>query len=97
MRTLLVALVVTGSLLAVSVAPAAAITKSYVKDNVHTFVGLIGFYDADWNWQHRCTGELRPTTKPSITGSDRNAVMTPRRATLATRKTRPVTSTNAVA
>jgi Trypsin len=43
-------------------APATAITKNYVKDFDHPFVGLIGFYDpgkdGDWTWIHRCTGEL---------------------------------------
>ena len=39
-------------------APATAITKNYTQDNVHSFVGLIGFYDSGWNWVHRCTGEL---------------------------------------
>jgi hypothetical protein len=62
MRRLLVSLAVAGSLLAISVAPAAAITKSYQKDFVHPYVGMIGFYDAEWNWQHRCTGELLSPT-----------------------------------
>ena len=62
MRRLLVSLMVAGSLLAVSVAPAAAITKTYVKDDVHTFVGLIGFYDTAGDWSHRCTGELLSPT-----------------------------------
>ncbi len=62
MRRLLVSLVVAGSLLAVSVAPAAAITKTYVKDFVHPYVGLIGFYDASGAWGHRCTGELLSPT-----------------------------------
>jgi hypothetical protein len=56
------ALVAAGSLLAISVTPAAAITKTYVKDFEHPFVGLIGFYDADWGWNHRCTGELLSPT-----------------------------------
>ncbi len=62
MRRLLVSLVVSASLLAVAVAPAAAITKTYVRDFVHPYVGLVGFYDADWNWDHRCTGELLTPT-----------------------------------
>jgi hypothetical protein len=28
----------------------------------HTFVGLIAFYDSDWVFQHRCTGELLTPT-----------------------------------
>jgi secreted trypsin-like serine protease len=65
MRRTLVSLAVAGALLAVSVAPAAAITKTYVKDTVHPFVGLIGFYSDDdgvWVWSHRCTGELLSPT-----------------------------------
>ena len=71
MRRLFVALVMAGSLVAISVAPATAITKTYVKDFQHPFVGLIGFYnpgtDADgvfheWTWSHRCTGELLSPT-----------------------------------
>jgi hypothetical protein len=62
MRRLLVSLAVAGSLLAVSVAPATAITKTYVKDFVHPYVGLIGFYDASGAWSHRCTGELLSPT-----------------------------------
>jgi hypothetical protein len=58
MRRLLLAVALAGSLLAISVAPATAITKNYVQDFQHPFVGLIGFYDSDWNWVHRCTGEL---------------------------------------
>ena len=62
MRRLLVSLVVAGSLIAISVAPAAAITKTYVEDFEHPFVGLVGFYDSEWNWDHRCTGELLTPT-----------------------------------
>ena len=62
MRRLLAAVLVAGALLGASIAPAAAITKTYVKDFEHPFVGLIGFYDGDWNWQHRCTGELLSPT-----------------------------------
>ena len=43
------------------------------------------------------TNTARPITKPSMTGLDRNWVMKPRRRIPATRKTRPVTSTNAAA
>ncbi|MFN8631937.1 MAG: trypsin-like serine protease [Chloroflexota bacterium] len=46
------------AMMVMAVAPAAAITKNYEPDSEHTFVGLIGFYDQAWTWQHRCTGEL---------------------------------------
>jgi secreted trypsin-like serine protease len=62
MKRLLSALIAAGSILAVTVAPAAAITKNYVKDFDHTFVGLIAFYNADGVFQHRCTGELLAPT-----------------------------------
>jgi hypothetical protein len=62
MRRMLLAVAMAGSLLAISVGPTAAITKTYVKDFDHPFVGLIGFYDSDWNWVHRCTGELLSPT-----------------------------------
>jgi hypothetical protein len=59
MRKLLVAMLAAGSLVAMTVAPANAITKNYQADGVHTYVGLIGFYNGpDWEWSHRCTGEL---------------------------------------
>jgi hypothetical protein len=58
MRRFLAALVLAISVVAISVVPAMAITKNYVKDFTHTFVGLIAFYDAAGEFQHRCTGEL---------------------------------------
>lgn len=62
MRKLLVALLAAGSLIAMTVAPASAITKHYQADAKHTYVGLIGFYspgeEGEWTWSHRCTGEL---------------------------------------
>jgi hypothetical protein len=44
--------------LALGVAPAAAITKNFQPDPDHTFVGLVAFYDATGEFDHRCTGEL---------------------------------------
>ena len=44
------------------VAPASAITKNYVKDFDHPFVGLIAFYDADGAFDHRCSGSLLTPT-----------------------------------
>jgi hypothetical protein len=62
MRRLLVALAVVGLLVGVMVAPAMAITKHYVQDNDHPFVGLIAFYDENGNFAWRCTGELLSET-----------------------------------
>lgn len=62
MRRIFIALVIAGSMVASSVAPAAAITKNYVQDFVHPFVGLIAFYNGAGEFQHRCTGELLAPT-----------------------------------
>jgi hypothetical protein len=62
MRKFVGALVIAGSILAITVTPALAITKNYVNDPVHTYVGLIAFYNADGEFQHRCTGELLAPT-----------------------------------
>jgi hypothetical protein len=62
MKRLLLALAAAASLLVVAVAPAAAITKNYEKDFVHTYVGLVAFYDADGAFVHRCTGQLLAPT-----------------------------------
>ncbi len=43
-------------------APAAAITNNYVEDNVHTYVGLIAFYDEAGEFAHRCSGSLLSPT-----------------------------------
>jgi hypothetical protein len=39
-------------------APASAITGNFQKDNVHSYVGLVAFYDADGNFLWRCSGSL---------------------------------------
>jgi hypothetical protein len=44
--------------LAVTVAPVAAITGNYVEDFEHPFVGLVVFYDASGEFSHRCSGSL---------------------------------------
>ncbi|MEO8274154.1 MAG: trypsin-like serine protease, partial [Chloroflexota bacterium] len=44
------------------VAPAAAVTGNYREDFEHPFVGLVAFYDSDWEFIHRCTGELLSPT-----------------------------------
>jgi hypothetical protein len=58
MRRLFISLAAAVALIAVSIAPAGAITKTYYQDDRHPYVGLIGFYDSNWEWQHRCTAEL---------------------------------------
>jgi hypothetical protein len=44
--------------LAMGAAPAGAITGNFQDDNVHTYVGLIAFYDANDEFTHRCSGSL---------------------------------------
>jgi hypothetical protein len=46
------------ALLAVGASPAGAITGNYQKDHIHTYVGLIAFYDKDDVFTHRCSGSL---------------------------------------
>jgi hypothetical protein len=58
MKRTLVALATAIAAVAVAVAPVAAITKNFQPDPNHTFVGLVAFYDSNWEFQHRCTGEL---------------------------------------
>ncbi len=49
--------------LALLAAPAYAITKNWVVDNEHPFVGLVVFYDANGEFSHRCSGSLISPTK----------------------------------
>jgi hypothetical protein len=46
------------AILAIAVSPVYAITGNFVEDNEHPYVGLIAFYDAEWNFLWRCTGTL---------------------------------------
>ena len=62
MRRNLIALASALVVAVAAVAPAAAITGNYREDNEHPFVGLVAFYDADWEFIHRCTGELLSPT-----------------------------------
>lgn len=48
--------------LAIGIAPAGAITKNYVDDFEHPFVGLIVFYDDQGELSHRCSGSLLTST-----------------------------------
>lgn len=53
-------LIILAALLVIAV-PAAAITYGEPEDQEnpeHPYVGLIGFYDEDWNWMWRCSGAL---------------------------------------
>lgn len=45
-------------MLAMAVSPAYAITGNFVEDNVHPYVGLVVFYDANGEFIWRCTGTL---------------------------------------
>ncbi|MEO6578023.1 MAG: trypsin-like serine protease [Candidatus Limnocylindria bacterium] len=58
MRKKMVALVGATLLTLAALAPASAITKNYVKDFEHPFVGLAAFYDEAGDFSHRCSGSL---------------------------------------
>jgi len=62
MRRRLFAIAFALGLVLSSALPAAAITGNFRPDNEHPFVGLVAFYDADWVFQQRCTGELLSPT-----------------------------------
>jgi secreted trypsin-like serine protease len=57
-KKLLLLLAVAASSVAVTVSPAGAVTGNFQPDNVHNYVGLIAFYDANGNFLWRCTGSL---------------------------------------
>jgi secreted trypsin-like serine protease len=46
------------AILAIAVSPVHAITGNFVEDTEHPYVGLVVFYDEDWNFLWRCTGTL---------------------------------------
>ena len=58
MRRTLALLALVAGLLILGAAPAGAITGNYQADNVHTYVGLIAFYDEHDVFTHRCSGSL---------------------------------------
>ena len=58
MQKLLLLLAVATSAVAVTVGPAGAVTGNFQPDNVHNYVGLVAFYDANGNFLWRCTGSL---------------------------------------
>jgi hypothetical protein len=58
LRRALALLALVFAVLAVGVSPAGAITGNYQDDNIHTYVGLIAFYDKDDVFTHRCSGSL---------------------------------------
>jgi hypothetical protein len=57
MRRFVVLLAIVLGVLATT-APAFAITKNYVEDFQHPFVGLVTFYDENGEYSHRCSGSL---------------------------------------
>jgi len=57
-RRILATLAIAASALVVGVTPALAITKNFVPDLDHPFVGLVAFYDEAGEFSHRCSGSL---------------------------------------
>jgi hypothetical protein len=53
--------VLAGALM-IGLAPAGAITKNFVADFEHPFVGLVVFYDDQGEFSHRCSGSLISST-----------------------------------
>ena len=45
-------------MLAIGASPAGAITGNFSDDNIHSYVGLIAFYDQNDVFTHRCSGSL---------------------------------------
>ena len=68
MRRRLIALVSALALLVSAAAPAGAITNDYRPDDEHPFVGLVAFYNADWEFQQRCSGSLVTPTVMIMAG-----------------------------
>jgi Trypsin len=62
MRKLIASLAVLAAALAFGIVPAGAITKNYVDDFEHPFVGLAVFYDDQGEFSHRCSGSLLTPT-----------------------------------
>ena len=62
MRRLSIALAGVALTIAVSAAPAAAVTGNYVEDFEHEYVGLVVFYDEEGEFSHRCSGSLLSPT-----------------------------------
>jgi Trypsin len=58
LKKLLMLLAVVASTAAMTVSPASAVTGNFTEDNVHNYVVLIAFYDADGNFVWRCSGSL---------------------------------------
>lgn len=58
MRKLVAICAATLGLAAASAAPVGGITGNFTPDNVHAYVGLVAFYDAQHNFLWRCTGSL---------------------------------------
>ena len=78
MRKLFALLVVALGLVALTAAPATAITGNYVKDNDHPFVGLAVFYDDAEEFSHRCSGSLLSSTVFLTAGHCTDGVTTAR-------------------
>ena len=62
MRKLSISLAVLASVVAATVTPARAVTGNFTEDNVHNYVGLVAFYDADGtsSGAHRVHAARRP-------------------------------------
>lgn len=58
MRRILALFALLVSMLAIGASSAGAITGNFSDDNIHSYVGLIAFYDQNDVFTHRCSGSL---------------------------------------
>ena len=58
MRKLVTLVAALAAAVTITVTPAGAVTGNFTPDNVHNYVVLIAFYDADGNFVWRCSGSL---------------------------------------
>ena len=58
MRTRIAVLAAAVASMLVAAAPTGAVTGNFQEDHIHTYVGLVVFYDEEGEFSHRCSGTL---------------------------------------
>lgn len=79
MRKLLTLVCALAAILAISAAPASAVTGNFEEDFEHPYVGLVVFYDAEGEFLWRCSGSLLTLTVFLTAGhcTDQDAEVSP--------------------